>query len=498
MKIKKVKLEDLDPATFEVPDPLLESWTRLFNYCEQLTTENQKLRAENRKLKKELAKFKKISPQPDIKPNKDKDSDKKKKKKKSGASGRRSNKGSDSSAAEEAPRNERIQIDREEEVRLSDEERPADFRSIGFRDVIVQNIILKTDNVKYRLERGYSDSTGEFFEAKLPEGVEPSYGAELEAMVLHHYFRLRVPQPKIHKLLTDHGIVISTGQISNILTKKHAEMLDAERQEILWAGLCATEYQQIDDTGMRVDGINHYVTTLCSPYYSCFFTRRHKNADTIKKLISEELGNPEATLNDYVYILLGDDAGQFHNQTQYRALCWIHEERHYGKLRPFFNAHQKLVEDFRDEIWDYYDQLKAYKERPTKKARKRLDKRFDELFGRTTGYDKLDHRIALTRAKKENLLLVLQFPEVPLDNNESERSLREWVIKRHISRGTRTLAGTRAWDVNLSLCDTARKVGQNYYEYLIDRISGRHRLPSLAERIFEISGASNPELQEAS
>ncbi len=37
------------------------------------------------------------------------------------------------------------------------------------------------------------------------------------------------------------------------------------------------------------------------------------------------------------------------------------------------------------------------------------------------------------------LLLVLDFPEVPLDNNEAERALREYVIKGKISNGTRTL-----------------------------------------------------------
>ena len=90
--------------------------------------------------------------------------------------------------------------------------------------------------------------------------------------------------------------------------------------------------------------------------------------------------------------------------------------------------------------------------------------------------------------------MVLEFPDLPLDNNESERTLREWVIKRHISGGTRSQAGTKAWDVGLSLCGTARKLGQEFYAYLVDRISGKNELPSLAEQIFERSGVQNPEL----
>ncbi len=46
-----------------------------------------------------------------------------------------------------------------------------------------------------------------------------------------------------------------------------------------------------------------------------------------------------------------------------------------------------------------------------------LEKEFDELFSTDTGYEELDKRIALTREKKEELLLVLRFPEIPLHNN---------------------------------------------------------------------------------
>jgi hypothetical protein len=454
--------------------------------------ENDQLRKENETLRKKLAKFEKQSAKPKIKPNRNNDS--KDKKPRDSSSGKRGGT-SDASGKERPPRNQRIVIDREETVRLNDGVRPDDFRSTGFRDVVVQNIVLKTDTVKYRLERGYSISTGEFYEATLPAGVKPSYGAELQALVIDYYFRLRVTEPKIHQLLTSRGIVISTGQISEIITKKHQEMFAAERTEVLGAGLWISDFQQIDDTGMRVDGVNHYVTTLCNPFYSCFFTRRRKNAKTIEELINAEMGNddPEATLGDYVWILIGDDAAQFHEQTSYRGLCWIHEERHYSKLRPFLKKHQKLLDDFRGDIWDFYEELKAYKQRPTKRDKRRLAKRFDELFGRTTGYDALDHRIGLTRDKKKHLLLVLDFPGVPLENNESERALREWVIKRRISSGTRSEAGTKAWDAMLSLCDTARKLGQDFYAYLVDRISGRMELPSLCDQIFEQSGIPHPE-----
>lgn len=98
-----------------------------------------------------------------------------------------------------------------------------------------------------------------------------------------------------------------------------------------------------------------------------------------------------------VLILIGDDAPQFHNQTQYRGLCWVHEERFFDKLHPFFEHYQKLIDDFISNLWDYYDRLYLYKAAPTDDLKQELSAEFDQLFSRITGYDKLDQRIALSR-----------------------------------------------------------------------------------------------------
>jgi hypothetical protein len=43
-----------------------------------------------------------------------------------------------------------------------------------------------------------------------------------------------------------------------------------------------------------------------------------------------------------------------------------------------------------------------------------LGNEFDMLFSTETGYEERDKRIALTKEKKEELLLVLWFPEIYL------------------------------------------------------------------------------------
>jgi hypothetical protein len=89
------------------------------------------------------------------------------------------------------------------------------------------------------------------------------------------------------------------------------------------------------------------------------------------------------------------------------ALCWIHEYRHYKKLLPRFLAHCHILEQFAKDFWKLYRDLLAYRDHPSPAEADALRVAFDHLFGKTSGYQQLDERLALTLAKKESLLMVL-------------------------------------------------------------------------------------------
>jgi transposase len=57
----------------------------------------------------------------------------------------------------------------------------------------------------------------------------------------------------------------------------------------------------------------------------------------------------------------------------------------------------------------------------------------------------------------EVIVCQLKNPHLPLTNNESERSLRHWVIARHLSHGTRTPSGSRAFSTLASIIETCRR-----------------------------------------
>jgi hypothetical protein len=181
--------------------------------------------------------------------------------------------------------------------------------------------------------------------------------------------------------------------------------------------------------------------------------------------------------------LVCDDAGQFKGLTAHLGLCWVHDGRHYKKLEPAVALHRQQLDTFLGQYWAFYDKLLDYPVQPSGERAAQLSQALVELFATVTGYTALDERIAKTKAKKAQLLLVLEHPEIPLHNNLAELGARLRVRKRDVSYGPRTSAGKRAWDTFMTLGATTKKLGVSFYQYLYDRVSGKGQLPSLADLV---------------
>lgn len=168
-------------------------------------------------------------------------------------------------------------------------------------------------------------------------------------------------------------------------------------------------------------------------------------------------------------VIVSDDAGQF--RVGNHALCWIHAERLVHKLVPVTADQRRAVALVRHLIWWFYADLKAYKRDPCRRRAAALRARFDRIFRRRTGYVMLDRLLARLHRRKDELLRVLERPEIPLHTNGSENDIRAHVTKRKISGGTMSEAGRTARDVLLGLMKTCRKLGVSFFHYLGDRLA---------------------------
>ena len=195
--------------------------------------------------------------------------------------------------------------------------------------------------------------------------------------------------------------------------------------------------------------------------------------------------------------IVSDGAGQF--RLLEHGLCWVHAERLINKLIPFTRAQRLAVETVQGEIWDFYQDLKAYKkltELEQQQEKVKLEQRFDQIFIQNTSFETLNQVLVRLKRRKSELLKVLDKPDLPLHNNASEQDIREFVTKRKISGSTRSEAGRRCRDTFASLKKTCRKLGVSFWDYLTDRVGRTNLIPTLGELITQKAGLSLGELTE--
>ena len=156
---------------------------------------------------------------------------------------------------------------------------------------------------------------------------------------------------------------------------------------------------------------------------------------------------------------------------------------------PLNEDHREDIATVRGQLWELYADLKKYKRRPNKQAKRALAQRFDGLCSQKTRYQTLNQLLRRLHQNKAELLLVLERPEIPLHTNASERDIRDYVKKRKVSGGTRSELGRQCRDTFISLKKTCRKLGVSFWDYLNDRIAQTGRIPFLPTLIATTAAA---------
>jgi Transposase IS66 family len=114
---------------------------------------------------------------------------------------------------------------------------------------------------------------------------------------------------------------------------------------------------------------------------------------------------------------------------------------------------------------------------PNDELKEEIEKKYDVMCCTKASYQLLNNVLKRLSKNKDELLLVLKHPHLPLHNNLSEQDIREYVKKRKISGSTRSEEGRRCRDTFASLKKTCKKVEINFWEYLLDRHRKKFEIP---------------------
>lgn len=262
-------LDDLDLSAIQ-DERARALIVRLLNLIEDLTAdlraaqeEIQRLRDENNRLKGEQGK-------PNVKPNTppppaDHSSERERRQ-----------------PTERVKRGKRatITINREDVACVDRASLPPDAKFQGYEDVVVQDLLIRTDNVLFHKEVFYSPSLQKSYRAPLPRGYAGEFGPGVKALLLVLYFGCLMSEAKIRELLVNVGVQIAEGTVSNLLIKDQ-QAFHTEQAAVYAAGLRSSPWQQIDDTATRVNGVNQQCQIVCNPLYTHYQTTAAKDRLTI-------------------------------------------------------------------------------------------------------------------------------------------------------------------------------------------------------------------------
>src|SRR3954453_257526 len=519
-------------ALRELVSDLAGKIARLEQEVEQLRLANSNLRLDNQALKDEIARLKNLPPRPPFKPS---GMEKATQPRPTGP-GRRPGRGA-----------KRDRVTREVTLRA---EVPPGSRFKGYKTVVRRHLILTAEAVRYKRERWVTPE-GQPLIAPLPVGVTGGFGPGVRRFCLALHTQGQVTTERLTDLLNGIGLSISKREVVRLLTAD-LEPFEQEDLAVLQAGLVSSPYITVDDTGARHARRPGVTTQIGGERFCVFRTGRSKSrlnflsllragcneyvvneaaldylrrqpveAAVIARLTKlqgqvfrsdlewlEQLArcsinifdrpllqllNEAATWGALRHhglmentVVVSDDAGQFRIATH--ALCWIHAERHLQKLMPGSPKQAKAVELVREAIWCFYRSLKLWKQSPSPGGERAFRQHFDKIFGLRTGYKDLDELLARLARRKDELLRVLERPEIPLHTNASENDLRAWVIKRKISGGTKSADGRVDQQVIMGLSNTCRKLGLSFFTYLGDRLGlngDQPRIPPLANLVIQ-------------
>jgi len=146
---------------------------------------------------------------------------------------------------------------------------PPDARFKGYRDFVVQGLVIKAHNTRYRLE-SWLTREGTWLTGLLPACVQGHhFDPHLRSYVLHQHNHCHVTQPLLLEQLRQWGIDISAGQIDALLSADKARF-HAEKDDVLVAGLQVSRAITVDDSGARHQGKNGYVLHIGNELFGWF------------------------------------------------------------------------------------------------------------------------------------------------------------------------------------------------------------------------------------
>jgi transposase len=287
------------------------------------------------------------------------------------------------------------------------------------------------------------------------------YGSSVKSLVSYLSVYQFLPYRRLGQFFSDvFSLSLSEGSIDNILEEMSRKAAGAYKE--IQRRIAASKVVGADETGCRVNGKKHRFhvwQNKCLTFLVSYKSRGHQVIE-------------EYFPGSFLYYVSDCWASQLKTKARGHQLCPAH------LLRELLNFEKALKSDWSIRMQDLFRRAIALKKRLTAEDYRHptqdvlaLEKELDELLKEDYSlfHDKLQALVKRLIKHRESIFTFLYHPDVPADNNGSERAIRMVKVKTKVSGQFRNNEGKGAdrFARIRSVIETTIKNGQQVYPALI-------------------------------
>ncbi len=326
---------------------------------------------------------------------------------------------------------------------------------------------------KYVIARGVCRKCGKAASGKDLGGQAVTLGPNIRLLIVHLVSIVGMSYAQVTQLTRSlYGLCVTDGEIANILKKQHTAWLPAYNQ--LKADIRAAPVRHYDETPWAIQAEDNagyaWVMSAGGGPKTLFHLATSRGGRHARKLHGSH----------HAGVHISDDYGAYRTLPGQQQLCWVHLYRTIRDLRyntnlpaeqlPYvsgwYTGFAGIYQDLRNYLGEPYDEVVRGEQAAGLWRRVRqLAKESVPPTGEPRKLSRL--KAQLLRAGQDRLLTCLR-KDTPCDNNRAERDLRQLVLKRKRSFGSKTKAGARALATTLSICTTTWRSNPTGYFRALD------------------------------
>lgn len=279
-----------------------------------------------------------------------------------------------------------------------------------------------------------------------------NYDKQIQSLVNYYKFKGRMPFNIVVDVMNNIHDVPMTEPTALEITRRASDKLepiyhDLEKQ------VKDSDVIQGDETSHSVMGENHWIWVFCNTFISLFKFKKERGGDIVEKTLGKGFKGKLVSDGWTTYKAYSKKKNIKHQR------CWDHLRREVKfeckKKHPFLY----------NWCCDIYFMVKKGKNYKQKKRRldmyKKCKVELDMLIQHMNCHTNLRKLATKIKNGGDKWFSCILYPELPMDNNQAERSLRPFVILRKIIGCIRSEIGVKNYEIMMSLFSTWEKQDKN-------------------------------------